>query len=83
MNLNRDFQITIWIHYVLLIVPVDFNFTFHFDWRVLTNNRIAEIKSDYFCVLTDLQYLYLDRNQLTDDKFPNDALDCLANLYYL
>lgn len=51
--------------------------------RVLSANRIAEVKSDYFCVLTNLQYLYLDQNLLTDEKFPNDALDCMAKLFYL
>uniref|UniRef100_K1P9Z2 Thrombospondin-4 n=1 Tax=Magallana gigas TaxID=29159 RepID=K1P9Z2_MAGGI len=50
---------------------------------VLSANRIAEVKSDYFCVLTNLQYLYLDQNLLTDEKFPNDALDCMAKLFYL
>lgn len=50
---------------------------------VLSVNRIAEVKSDYFCVLTNLKYLYLDQNSLTDEKFPNDALDCMAKLFYL
>ncbi|XP_061171608.1 uncharacterized protein LOC133181081 [Saccostrea echinata] len=49
----------------------------------LSANKIAEVKSDYFCVLISLTYLYLDSNLLTDEKFPNDALDCLSKLFYL
>lgn len=77
-NKINDFQIYV-LHSVWIIISSFMNL-FH---RVLSANRIAEVKSDYFCVLMNLQYLYLDQNLLTDEKFPNDALDCMAKLFYL
>lgn len=73
-NINKDFLNQ--IYFILYRSLIFFK-------RVLSANRIAEVKSDYFCVLTNLKYLYLDQNSLTDEKFPNDALDCMAKLFYL